>query len=185
MARQPPAAAPRPSSATAFVAEPSPNRNFEVDGWTMDPSPVSNESSLPSSPSLSSSEPHSPPQPVAVGAHSSKNTVELNLKYQSFPGLDRPELLFCGSCEKGWSVKTEFLGRTLEVDRYYNSKQAAKEALSGQILELIDVMKEEGELTKPEKGKKKAAVSGTENYIGQLLGLSKCFSRPGWAGLLT
>lgn len=123
------------------------------------------------------------PVPVAIGARSSKNIILLNEKFQAL-AIERPQFTFTGSSEQGWSVKTDFLGQTLEEARPFNSKQEAKEALSGKALEVIAILEAEGKLRKPEKTKKKKVVGGGEqdgahaeekepfvNYIGQLLGM--------------
>ncbi|KAF2476145.1 uncharacterized protein BDR25DRAFT_322433 [Lindgomyces ingoldianus] len=123
------------------------------------------------------------PVPVALGARSSKNTIELYTEIQKF-GLVLPAFHFDIDNSGGWSVKMEFLGEVLEEKGPFGSKQEGKEMLAGQALEMVRKGVKEGIIVKPVKAKKlKNALGAGEangvpevvekkepgpNYIGQL-----------------
>jgi hypothetical protein len=169
---------PSPAYASPYESS-SPNRTCTIEEFMAANAPAPKDANLFSMASNSSRA--SAPQPVAVGARSSRDTVELNERYQHY-GLQRPKFHFSGSGEDGWSVTTTFLGKEFEERRLFNSKHEAKEAVSGKCLKMIKIMEEKGKLQKPQKGKKKVGMdqfaddqrdkNETVNYIGLLLGLS-------------
>jgi hypothetical protein len=131
------------------------------------------------------------PEPVAIGAKSSKHTILLNDMHQALC-LPQPHFTFGGSGDSGWTAEVSFVG--LDIDElqhiqepgHFGSKQEAKEATSRRALSILDALQDEGRIKPPVKGKKKMSqIEGdsvqqhlkqdqqpVENYIGQLLGMS-------------
>jgi hypothetical protein len=128
------------------------------------------------------------PTPIVVGARSSKHTILLHEKYQAL-GIPQPLFTYEGGSIVGWSASVSFPGlddaeelQGLSVDRKFNSKQEAKEALSQKTMAVLEELEKEGRVKKAGKGRK-ASVGGSleqqkddveENYIGKLLGTYTC-----------
>ena len=132
-----------------------------------------------------------PLTPVAVGARSSKHTILLHEKYQAL-GIAQPVFTYGGGSLEGWSVSVKFPGlegadelQGLSIERKYNSKQEAKEAVSEKALATLEELEREGRVKGDRKRKKSLAgnaVAGldatgkeddepVQNYVGQLLGM--------------
>ena len=129
------------------------------------------------------------PGPVVVGAKSSKHTILLNDLHQAL-ALPQPHFTFEGSGDSGWTAEVSFLGldiaalQKIKTSDRFNSKQEAKEATSECAVGIVERLKEDGVITTPVKGKRKATQTPAElgssspnadqplveNYIGQLLG---------------
>jgi hypothetical protein len=126
------------------------------------------------------------PQPVAVGARSSKYTILLHEKYQAL-AIPQPVFTYSGSSDTRWAAEVSFPGlanaeelQGLKEDGKFNSKQEAKEALSKRALGVLEELEKAGKVAKAGKTKKqqseaiqsqsKEKEAPGENYIGQLLG---------------
>jgi hypothetical protein len=118
-----------------------------------------------------------------VKAHSarvSKHTVALHDKCQKL-GVPQPFFTYDGSTESGWCAQVGFPGmaeiQDVRDDKYHASKGEAKEAVSGQVLEVIEKAEREGMFDKFDKAKGPAHQAPKEkeepgpNYVGQLLGI--------------
>ena len=133
------------------------------------------------------SEDLTPPQPVAVGARSSKFTILLHEKYQAL-AIPQPVFTFNGNGVTGWAVEVSFPGlpnaeelQSLQEEGRFNSKQEAKEAASKTALTILERLVEQGRVAKAGKAKKpkgepaqqqsKEKEESGENFVGQLLGL--------------
>ena len=121
------------------------------------------------------------PQPVVVGARSSKHTILLFQRCQAL-AIPLPLFTYKQSYTK-WAVSVSFSGlddieelQNLEEDGKFNSKQEAKEAASKSALAILEKLVEEGRITSAKKRKgqpalpKEKAEPG-ENFVGQLLGM--------------
>ncbi|KAJ4330491.1 hypothetical protein N0V95_010047 [Ascochyta clinopodiicola] len=135
-----------------------------------------------------------PPQPVAVGARSSKHTILLHEKYQAL-AIPQPVFTFGGSSDTRWTVEVSFPGlanaeelQGLKQDGRFNSKQEAKEAVSKTALAVLEELERAGRVTKAGKAKKpkgepayhapKEKEEPGENYVGQLLEFQRSTSAP-------
>ncbi|KAE8823390.1 hypothetical protein HRS9139_09799 [Pyrenophora teres f. teres] len=137
-----------------------------------------------------------PLTPIAVGARSSKNTILLHEKYQAL-GIPQPEFTYGGSSTEGWNVSVSFPGlqgveelQGLGVNRMFNSKQEAKEAVSEKALAVLEELEREGRVTGDRNKTKKSNAGNTaaatlvedeepdENWIGQLLEFQRSISAP-------
>ncbi|KAJ8105086.1 hypothetical protein OPT61_g10392 [Boeremia exigua] len=125
------------------------------------------------------------PQPVAVGARSSKYTILLHEKYQAL-AIPQPMFTFNGNSVTRWAVEVSFPGldnaeelQGVKADGRFNSKQEAKEAASKTALAILERLVEEGRIVRAGKAKKpkgeptqqqpKEKEEPGENYVGQLL----------------
>jgi hypothetical protein len=116
-------------------------------------------------------------------ARSSKYKVALHDKHQKL-GIPKPFFTHSGSTVLGWSAEVSFpglevdgfQGKTLKNEAPFPNKQEATEALSKQVLELIETAENEGKFEKYGKAKGPAQTEPQEkpepgpNYLGQLLG---------------
>ncbi|XPS79782.1 hypothetical protein M3J09_011754 [Ascochyta lentis] len=136
----------------------------------------------------------STPQPVAVGARSSKHTILLHEKYQTL-AIPQPVFTFGGSSDTRWTVEVSFPGlanaeelQGLKQDGRFNSKQEAKEAASKTALAILEELEQAGRVTKAGKAQKpkgqpayhapKEKEEPGENYVGQLLEFQRSMSAP-------
>ena len=129
-----------------------------------------------------------PPQPVAVGARSSKYTILLHEKHQAL-AIPQPIFTYGGDSVNGWSVEVSFPGlqdaeelglQGIKEDGRFNSKQEAKEAVSRTAVTILEELEQAGRISKPGKAKKpkgdpanhqsKEKEESVENYVGQLIG---------------
>ena len=147
--------------------------------------PPSSKRMKPSSPT--------PLTPVAVGARSSKYTILLHEKLQAL-GIAQPVFTYGGGSLGGWSASVRFPGlegadelQDLSIERNFNSKQEAKEAVSEKALVMLEELEREGRVKGDRKRKKSLGGGGNaaaavdavdkedrgpvENYVGQLLGM--------------
>ncbi|KAL6706379.1 hypothetical protein ACN47E_005485 [Coniothyrium glycines] len=135
--------------------------------------------------------------PVSIGAHSSRNTVALNDRYQAL-GIAQPHFTFQGRSDLGWTVNIQFPGlehipelQNLPSQGKFNSKAEAKEAMSRTALELLNTLEQSGTITPTSKSKKHALEAASseqqagqppkeppENYIGQLIEFSRATDTP-------
>jgi hypothetical protein len=116
-------------------------------------------------------------------ARSSKYKVALHDKHQKL-GIPKPFFTHTGSSTQGWTAEVSFpglevdgfQGKTMKNETPYPSKQDASEALSKQVLELVEIAEKEGKFEKYGRVKGPAQVEPQEkpepgpNYLGQLLG---------------
>jgi len=126
------------------------------------------------------------PQPVAVGARSSKYTILLNEKSQAL-AIPQPAFEYEGDGVTKFKVTVSFPGldnaeelQGLRDEGLFNSKQEAKEAVSKTAVEILERLVEEGRVQNRGKAKKpkgeplqqlpKEKEEPGENYVGQLLG---------------
>lgn len=127
-----------------------------------------------------------PPQPVAVGARSSKYTIILHEKYQAL-AIQQPVFTYGGDTLTRWTVEVSFPGlpeelglQSIKGEGRFNSKQEAKEAVSKTAVAIIEELESQGRISKPGKTKKpkgsptdldpKEKDEPGDNYVGQLLG---------------
>lgn len=92
--------------------------------------------------------------PVALGARSSKNTQDLNDKYQKL-GIPQPVFKLEGGSDRGWKGEVSFPGlqedlQGIKDDMVYSSKQQAKEELSGLAMVILERLEKEGMIKKVE-----------------------------------
>lgn len=135
----------------------------------------------------------SPPQPVAVGARSSKHTILLHEKYQAL-AIPQPVFTYGGDSVTRFTVQVSFPGlanaeelQGLKEEGRFNSKQEAKEAMSKTALSVLEDLERTGRVTKAGKAKKpkgepanhapKEKEEPGENYVGQLLGTYQTMSK--------
>ncbi|CAA9966904.1 hypothetical protein PTMSG1_10263 [Pyrenophora teres f. maculata] len=137
-----------------------------------------------------------PLTPIAVGARSSKNTILLHEKYQAL-GIPQPAFTYGGSSTEGWNVSVSFPGlqgveelQGLGMNKMFNSKQEAKEAVSEKALAVLEELEREGRVTGDRNKTKKSNAGNTaaatlvedeepdENWIGQLLEFQRSISAP-------
>jgi hypothetical protein len=129
-----------------------------------------------------------PLMPVAVGARSSRHTILLHEKYQVL-GIPQPQFTYEGGGETGWTASVRFPGlddaeelQGLSVERKFNSKQEAKEAVSQRAFAVLEELEKEGRVQKGGGKSKKKEMNAdemvvqqekgpVENYVGQLLGM--------------
>jgi hypothetical protein len=102
-------------------------------------------------------------KPVALGARSSKYTIALHEKYQSF-GIPQPQFTFRGSSDLGWNGEVSFPGLDEELqgvkdETRYSSKQEAKESISQRALEVLTRLETLGRVKKME-----TAQAGPSRY---------------------
>jgi hypothetical protein len=117
-------------------------------------------------------------------ARSSKYRVALHDKHQKL-GIPQPLFTFTGSTDRGWVAEVSLPGlegedfpvQSLKNDAPFPNKVDAKEALSKQVLELVEAAEKEGKFDKFGKSKGPAEQQPQEkkgpgpNYLGQLLGM--------------
>ncbi|KAF2623034.1 hypothetical protein BU25DRAFT_494675 [Macroventuria anomochaeta] len=136
----------------------------------------------------------SQPQPVVVGARSSKYTILLHEKYQAL-AIPQPVFTFGGDSVTRWTVEISFPGlanadelQGLKEEGRFNSKQEAKNAASKTALTILERLEQEGRVTKAGKTKKpngepaqqqpKQKEEPDENFVGQLLEFQRSTSAP-------
>ena len=120
------------------------------------------------------------PQPVAVGARSSKHIILLFQRCQAL-AIPQPLFTYKQSYTK-WVVSVSLPGldhveelQNLEEDGKFNSKQEAKEAASKSALAILEQLVEEGRVASAKKLKGQPALPKEkeepgENFVGRLLG---------------
>ncbi|KAF3002366.1 hypothetical protein E8E13_000255 [Curvularia kusanoi] len=137
----------------------------------------------------------STPQPIALGARSSKHIMQLHQKCQALQ-IPNPSFSFSpfDTLDSGqkWVVAVSFPGldnapelQDLTEPSHFNSKQESKEAVSKSAIAILDRLVEEGRIIaakkapgQPSQTPPKEKEEPGENFVGQLLEFQNATSFP-------